>query len=121
MVREEGGGGRARRAVDCAVDAPLDARFGVPRGMCRWVWMVVRFVCLCVIRVPVWCARVSRVCPGSPRCLFSGTVSLNRCPVCPVCVPTPPGVFLPVPRGGNCSRRAVRMAVRLNLAPKHVA
>ena len=37
------------------------------------VWMVLRFVC--VIRVPV-CARVSRVCP--------------------VCVPAPPGVFLPV-------------------------
>ena len=37
--------------------------------VCRWVWMVVRFVC--VIRVPV-CARVSRVCPGSPRCLFTG-------------------------------------------------
>ena len=31
--------------------------------------MVVRFVC--VIRVPV-CARVSRVCSGSPRCLFTG-------------------------------------------------
>ena len=28
-----------------------------------------RFVC--VIRVPV-CARASRVCPGSPRCLFTG-------------------------------------------------
>ena len=39
----------------------------------RWVWMVVRFVC--VIRVPV-CARVSRVCP--------------------VCVPAPRGDFLPV-------------------------
>jgi hypothetical protein len=39
--------------------------------VCRWVWMVVRYVC--VIRVPV-CARVSRVCP--------------------VCVPAPPGVFL---------------------------
>ena len=35
-------------------------------------WMVVRFVR--VIRVPA-CARVSRVsrvCPGSPRCLFTG-------------------------------------------------
>ena len=35
--------------------------------------MVVRFVR--VIRVPA-CARVSRVsrvCPGSPRCLFTGT------------------------------------------------
>ena len=30
-----------------------------------WVWMVVRFVC--VIRLPV-----SRVCPGSPRSLFTG-------------------------------------------------
>ena len=29
-------------------------------------------------------ARASRVCPGSPRCLFT------------VCVPAPPGVFLPV-------------------------
>ena len=37
--------------------------------VCSWVWMVVWFVC--VIRVPV-CARVSRVCPGSPRCLFTG-------------------------------------------------
>ena len=35
--------------------------------VCSWVWMVVWFVC--VIRVPV-CARVSRVCPGSPRCVF---------------------------------------------------
>ena len=37
---------------------------------------VVRFVR--VIRVPA-CARVSRVsrvCPGSPRCLFTGTVEL---------------------------------------------
>ena len=41
----------------------------------RWYGMVVRFVC--VIRVPV-CARVA--------------------PVCPVCVPAPHGVFLPVPR-----------------------
>jgi hypothetical protein len=29
VVREEGGGGRARRAVDRAVDAPLGARLGV--------------------------------------------------------------------------------------------
>ena len=35
---------------------------------CWWVWLVVRFVCapLCV-RV----SRVSRECPGSPRCLFT--------------------------------------------------
>jgi hypothetical protein len=63
--------------------------------------MVVKFVC--VIRVPV-CARVSRVCPGSPRCLFPG----SRKPVqsygtgspgvfLPVCVPACPG--LPAPPG----------------------
>ena len=32
--------------------------------------MVVRFVC--AVRVPL-CVRVSRVCLGSPRCLFTGT------------------------------------------------
>ena len=37
--------------------------------------MVMRFVC--VIRVSV-CARVSRVCPGSPRCLFTGTYRYRR-------------------------------------------
>jgi hypothetical protein len=45
-------------------------------GALVWVGLVVRFVC--VIRVPV-CARVcplSRLaaCPGSPRCLFTGTL-----------------------------------------------
>ena len=39
---------------------------------CRWVWMVVRFVC--VLRVSA-CALPALVCP--------------------VCVPAPPGVFLP--------------------------
>ena len=39
---------------------------------CTGTWMVVRFVR--VIRLPARaCARVSRVCPGSPRCLFTGT------------------------------------------------
>ena len=69
-------------------------------GVCRWVWMVVRFVC--VIRVPV-CARVScvpRVCPGSPRCLFTGTV----------CVPAPPVSFC---RGnGTCTVHARRKKCR---------
>ena len=46
--------------------------------VCRWVWMVVRFVC--VIRAPV-CARVSRACP--------------------VCVPA--RVFLPVEFWGRCA------------------
>ena len=49
---------------------PSRGRAGVKGRVCRWVWMVVRFVC--VIRVPV-CARVSRVCP--------------------VCVPAPPVSF----------------------------
>ena len=46
--------------------------------VCRWVWMVVRFVC--VIRVSA-CALVCPVCPGSPRCLFTGTAGLPT-PVC---------------------------------------
>ena len=49
---------------------PSRGRAGVMGRVCRWVWMVVRFVC--VIRVPV-CARVSRVCP--------------------MCVPAPPVSF----------------------------
>ena len=49
-------------------------------------WMVVRFVR--VIRVPA-CARVSRVsrvCPGSPRCLFTGTVPILTNPIRFVCL-----------------------------------
>ena len=56
-------------------------RFRPSRGRCGCVvefgWMVVRFVR--VIRAVPACARVSRVsrvCPGSPRCLFTGTLSL---------------------------------------------
>ena len=50
----------------CRVGRGFGAR---PRcRVCWWVRMVVRFVC--VISVPV-CARVSRVCPGSPRCFCS--------------------------------------------------
>ena len=53
----------------CRVVVPKSQpRTGV--RVCRWVWMVVRFVC--VLRVSA-CALV-----------------------CPVCVPAPPGVFLPV-------------------------
>ena len=59
--------------VNKKVQRSLQYRFKDTGTVCRWVWMVVRFVC--VIRVPV-CARVSRACP--------------------VCVPAPPGVFLPV-------------------------
>ena len=44
--------------------------------------MVVRFVC--AVRVPL-CVRVSRVCPGSPRCLFTGKKTPGE-PV-PVCDP----------------------------------
>ena len=43
---------------------------------CRWVWMVVRFVCV----IPVRPCAVSRVCVP-----------------CRVCVPAPPGVFYRIP------------------------
>jgi hypothetical protein len=51
-----------------------------------------------VVRWWVWMADVRFVC-------------VIRVPVCPVCVPAPPGVFLPVPgtsnttRGRNCSKK----------------
>jgi hypothetical protein len=34
--------------------------------------MVVRFVCVVCVPLCVRVFRVSRVCPGSPRCLFTG-------------------------------------------------
>ena len=37
-----------------------------------WVSMVVRFVCVVCVPLCVRVFRVSRVCPGSPRCLFTG-------------------------------------------------
>jgi hypothetical protein len=69
---------------------------------CWWVWMVVRFVYVWSECLLLWsCAsargvsRVSRVCPGSPRCLFTESprvpcvsrlppVSFYRDPVLPV-------------------------------------
>ena len=48
----------------------------VSRGSAPPVSFYTGTVPVCVIRVPV-CARVSRVCPGSPRCLF--TVFLQNC------------------------------------------
>ena len=66
-----------------------------PTAVGWWVWMVVRFVS---VRSVCPCARVSRVCPGSPRCLFTGfrvarvAVSVRVSHVCP----GSPGVFLPV-------------------------
>ena len=62
--------------------------------VCRWVWMVVRFVC--VIRAHV-------------------------CPVCPVCVPCvsrlPSIVFLPRPLRFPTERGACHDAARLGGAP----
>ena len=67
---------RPRGAVDSGLAAVLAAVESVAVFVRVCVfgfgWMVVRFVR--VIRVPA-CARVSRVsrvCPGSPRCLFTG-------------------------------------------------
>ena len=69
----------ARPADSVVARSSVEGRAGVWAGVCWWVWIVVRFVC--VIRVPV-CARVSRVCP--------------------VCVPAPPGVLLLI--GTGCPR-----------------
>ena len=39
---------------------------------CWWGSMVVRFVCVVCVPLCVRVFRVSRVCPGYPRCLFTG-------------------------------------------------
>ena len=43
--------------------------------------MVVRFVCVVCVPLCVRVSRVSRVCPGSPRCLFTGTKYMLRPPL----------------------------------------
>ena len=54
------------------------SRFRPSRGRVDgFGWMVVRFVRYIRARVRP-CSRVSRVCPGSPRCLFTGTVPCWR-------------------------------------------
>ncbi len=68
-------------AVESAAASVVALTSDVRGVCCWWVWLVVRFVC-----VPL-CVRVfsvSRVCPGSPRCLFTGRS---------VCVPAPPVSF----------------------------
>jgi len=46
--------------------------------------MVVRFVCVVCVPLCVRVSRVSRACPGSPRCLFTGRkVSPTEWPACP--------------------------------------
>ena len=44
--------------------------------------MVVRFVCVVCVPLCVRVFRVSRVCPGSPRCLFTGK-GVNCCSMRP--------------------------------------
>ena len=71
LSRPRGAVGSGPAAVLAAVESAAVSGFGcrVVVRVCRWVWMLVRFVC--VLRVSA-CALV-----------------------CPVCVPAPPGVFLP--------------------------
>jgi len=71
LSRPRGAVGFGLAAVESAAASVVALTSDVRGVCCWWVWLVVRFVCvpLCV-RV----FRVSRVCPGSPRCLFTGTV-----------------------------------------------
>ena len=78
---------RPRGAVDSGLTAVLSrSRFSVFVRVCvfGFGWMVVRFVR--VIRLPA-CARVSRVsrvCPGSPRCLFTDSIQYSTVQYCTV-------------------------------------
>ena len=49
---------------------------GFRAGLCPlgFGWMVVRLVRVICVPARARVSRVSRVCPGSPRCLFTGTV-----------------------------------------------
>jgi hypothetical protein len=69
LSRPRGAVGFGLAAVESAAASVVALTSDVRGVCCWWVWLVVRFVCvpLCV-RV----FRVSRVCPGSPRCLFTG-------------------------------------------------
>jgi hypothetical protein len=73
-----------------------------------WVGMVVRFVC--VIRVPV-CARVSRVCPGSPFLPYKDAVRGRELIIFFI---TRNGVYTSRPtscaRGKNCFEDGTRTA-----------
>jgi hypothetical protein len=75
LSRPRGAVGFGLAAVESAAASVVGRRADVRGVCCWWVWLVVRFVCvpLCV-RV----SRVSRVCPGFPRCLFTG-ISNKRC------------------------------------------
>jgi hypothetical protein len=100
-----------------------DDRNPVPvRGVCCWwVWLVVRLVCvpLCV-RV----SRVSRVCPGSPRCLFTGTVDCEETTfdaprVCSRCGVAQPGPHEGIARAAADGCPTVRAG--LQRWPRHAA
>jgi hypothetical protein len=66
LITDETGSGY-RYAVESAAASVVALTSDVRGVCCWWVLLVVRFVC-----VPL-CVRVFRVCPGSPRCLFTGT------------------------------------------------
>jgi len=88
VVREEGGGGRARRAVDRAVGAPLGARLGdaysiptasgctAPVDVSMTLAMTMRTTCrplACVWRLVGLCAWVRRTL-RPPRCVSTEPV-----------------------------------------------
>ena len=58
----------------CPVCVPAPPGVFLPVARVRWwVGMVVRVGCPCVP-----CLSRVRVCPGSPRCLFTGTVTIEQ-------------------------------------------
>ncbi len=97
--RPRGAVGSGAAAVEMAADPVVAWSCGA--GALVWVGLVVRFVC--VIRVPV-CARVcplSRLaaCPGSPRCLFTGT--LGEAEHTPNALPSQPMVLIHASKTGD--------------------
>ena len=92
LSRLRGAFGSGAAAVESAAESVIArscGRAGVLVGL--ELWMVVRFFSLVLLCDP--CARVRLACaPVCPRCV---------CPVSRVCVPAPPGVFLPLGEKGK--------------------
>jgi len=83
--------------------------------------MVVRFVCVVCVPLCVRVSRVSRVCPGSPRCLFTGKKTPGGAGTVPGCVRNHVYTYMYRPREGQVRRRdGLRSRLLLSRPPRPV-
>jgi hypothetical protein len=88
---------RRNQAQSDAISMPGTSCFRVfvfwagRKGLC--------FVFLCFEPAQRACVLCFRVLADPPQNTGGRQISATACPVCPVCVPAPPGIFLPVTSG----------------------